>query len=590
MADKAPASKNYKDIAQGFGVCTLAVIFLYLMSGMNAVSLREMPLSVLMTVFTTACVYYVTRAFVSTSRKFLSLVSAVPVFAIYMLIFTLSFKAVNRATLSCISIMENVMLWGGLGTILVCVTVLIAAHKFEAKDAVTAVLCAGFVLRAVMVVFTPLNFWQHDVSNFSEDQAGFHDTYILYIYNNMALPSGDVRDLGQFYHPPLHYLLSALFLKIHTLLPTRFAGNINGLKFLPMLWTSYFILFAKKTLEWFKIEGKALAISLALIVFCPQMIFLAIQVNNDALALMLFAASFFLALKWYSKPELATVLFLAIAIGCAMMTKLSMGFVALPVAWLFLAKLVKTVKEPVESKAQKAAHKGRIKDLIKQFAVFAVTVFPLGLWFPLKNLITYGTPITYVFEIDSSAGQDVWMYSAWQRLFAPSKELLRAPFLQEGGSLNDFNIPLAIVKTGLFDERRFTDPYLVFVAKVLVILAFVLVLIVSVCAVYGACKRIKESGKSPENIALWILAAALILPEILFCFKHPVVCTQSFRYIVPVLIPAAFWCGSIVKMQGGASKAMSKAITAVTVLFVIAVIMFYGVFAQYSGPWEALIR
>ena len=158
MADKAPATENYRDIAQGFGVCTLAVIFLYLMSGMNAVSLREMPLSVLMTVFTTACVYYVTRAFVSSSKRFFSLASAIPVFAVYMLIFTLSFKAVNRATLSCISIMENVMLWGGLGTILVCVTVLIAAHKFEAKDAVTAVLCAGFVIRAVMVIFKTASF------------------------------------------------------------------------------------------------------------------------------------------------------------------------------------------------------------------------------------------------------------------------------------------------------------------------------------------------------------------------------------------------------------------------------------------------
>ena len=590
MADKAPAAKDYRDLAQGFGVCTVAVIILYLMSGMNAVSLRELPLSVLMAVFTTACVYYVTRAFVSTAKRYLALASAIPAFAIYMLIFKLSFKAVNRATLACISIMENVMLWCGLGTVLICVSVLLISRRFEAKDAVTAVLCAGFVIRAVMVIFTPLNFWQHDVSNFSEDQAGFHDTYILYIYNNLALPSGDVRDLGQFYHPPLHYLISALFLKIHNVLPMRFAGNINGLKFLPMLWTSYFILFAKKTLEWFKIEGKALAVSMALIVFCPQMIFLAIQVNNDALALMLFAASFYLALKWYSKPELATILFLAIAIGCAMMAKLSMGFVAFPVGWLFLAKLVKTVKEPIGSKSQKAAHKGRIKDLIKQFAVFAVTVFPLGLWFPLKNLIVYGTPITYVFEIDSSAGQDVWMYSAWQRLFAPSKDILSTPFLQEGGPLNDFNIPLALMKTGLFDERKFTDAYLVFIAKALMVTAFILVLIIAVCAVYGAFKRIKESGRSPENIALWILAAALILPEIMFCFTHPVVCTQSFRYIVPVLIPAAFWCGSIVKTDNGAGKAVSKVLTAVTVLFVIAVIMFYGVFAQYRGPWEAMIR
>ena len=42
MADKAKAAKDYRELAQGFGVCTVAVIILYLMSGMNAVSLREM--------------------------------------------------------------------------------------------------------------------------------------------------------------------------------------------------------------------------------------------------------------------------------------------------------------------------------------------------------------------------------------------------------------------------------------------------------------------------------------------------------------------------------------------------------------------
>ena len=107
---------------------------------------------------------------------------------------------------------------------------------------------------------------------------------------------------------------------------------------LPALWTSYLVLFAKKILDYFEIKGKALAVSLLLIVFCPQMIFLAIQLNNDALAIMLFVASFYLALKWYSEPDLTTILFLALAIGCAMMTKLSMGFVAFPVAWLFAVR------------------------------------------------------------------------------------------------------------------------------------------------------------------------------------------------------------------------------------------------------------
>lgn len=596
MTGKASTAKDYRDIAQGFGVCTLAVIILYLMSEMTATNLREIQLAGLMMLFTVCCIYYVTRSFVSTTKKYLSLLSAIPVFAVYYLIFKCSFNSVNRSTIACLSIMEGVMMWAGLGTILVSVAVMLAGKKFTAKDAVTAVLCTGFLLRAVMVLFTPLNFYQHDVSNFKEDQAGYHDTYILYIYNNLALPDGDVRNLGEFYHPPLHYMLSALFLKFNNSLLFKNAPTVNCLKFLPMLWTSYLVLFIKKILEWFKVEGKALAISLAIASFCPQMIFLAIQVNNDALALMLFAASFFAVLKWYSKPELTTIIFLALAIGCAMMSKLSMGFIAFPVAWIFLAKFMETMKAAKGSKDRKAGN--RLKDLIKQFALFAVTVFPLGLWFPLRNLISYGTPVTYVYKIDSSAQQDVYMYSLWERFIAPSKELLKYPFLRVGGTVNDFNIPLALVKTGLFDERKSLDNYLIVTGHIMLAIAYVFVLTVIVLAVAGARRRFIKNGRKlfadPARTALWIMAAVLILPEILFCFTNPVVCTQSFRYIAPVLVPAAYWSGSIISMSeedksSKALKAGSWCFMIISCLFVISVLLFYGPFAQYSLPWEFLI-
>ena len=506
---KISAGKDYKDLAQGFGVCTIAVIVLYLFSGMNAVNLREMHIAILLAILTACAAFYVTSAFVKSAKRFIALVAALPAFGIYFLVLRLSFDQANRETMACLTIMESVMLWAGLGTILLAVIALLTGRKFETKDAVTAVLCAGFVLRAVMVLFTPLNFHQHDVSNFTNEQAGYHDTYILFVYENFSLPAGDVRDYGQFYHPPLHYIISAIFLRIHNVLPLKFSGDINGLKMLPLLWTSYLVLFANKILEWFDIKGKALVISLMIVVFCPQMIFLSIQVNNDALALMLFAASIFLALKWHEKPEIATILLLAISIGCAMMTKLSMGFVAFPVAWIFLAKLIKTVKE---SKNKKPALK--LGGLIKQFCAFAALVFPLGLWFPLKNLIGYGTPITYVFVIDSSAGQDVWMYSALQRFLLPSKEILASPFLFEGHNFNDYNIPLALIKTALFDEREFTDPYLIRVGQAMLIMAFILVLMVAVCAVMSAFKRLKLKGKgileNPEYPALWILAGSLL--------------------------------------------------------------------------------
>ncbi|MBQ1739606.1 MAG: hypothetical protein II108_05140, partial [Clostridiales bacterium] len=214
------------------------------------------------------------------------------------------------------------------------------------------------------------------------------------------------------------------------------------------------------------------------------------------------------------------------------------------------------------------------------------------------NLISYGTPVTYVYKIDSSAQQDVYMYSLWERFIAPSKELLKYPFLRVGGTVNDFNIPLALVKTGLFDERKSLDNYLIVTGHIMLAIVYVFVLTVIVLAVAGARRRFIKNGRKlfadPARTALWIMAAVLILPEILFCFTNPVVCTQSFRYIAPVLVPAAFWSGSVIKMSeenrnDKALRVMSIALEAVIIVFVLLVLMYYVPFKQYSLPWEFLI-
>lgn len=591
------AKKDLKEAAQGFGVCTLAVLILYLISGMDAINMREAHLSLLMAILTACCAFYVTSAFIGTKKRFLSLISAVPAFGIYYLIFKLSFDACGRRTMPCVSIMEGVLLWAGLGTIIVSVVTLAIGKKLKAADLVLSVLAAGFVMRAVMVLFTPLNFYQHDVSNFSGRQAGFHDSYILYIYDNFTIPDVDVRYYGEFYHPPLHYILSAIFLRLHNVLPLKFAGDIDGLKILPMLWTSYTVLFAKKILERLKIGGTALAFSLLFISLNPHMIYLAIQVNNEALALMLLAGTLYFALEWYEKPELKTILYTALCLGCAMMTKLSMGFVAFPVAWIFLAKLIRVGRTKAEKGAKKPALK--TNGLIKQFAAFAAVVFPLGLWFPLKNLIGYGVPMTYVYAIDSSANMDVWMFSPLQRLLLPSAELIKNPFIMEGAAGNDFNIFLAIVKTGLFDERQYESSYMIAVARIMLVLAIILIPVVIIAAVRGAAKRYKDSGRkifgNTEGIAMWILAASFVIPEIVFCFKYPVTCSASFRYIAPLLIAVAFWSGSVMKNAeekeaGKGLRILSVCLKVLFGLFALMTVLFYGPFTQYAFVWQTLIR
>lgn len=586
-------TKDYRDRAQGFGVCTLAILVLYLLTGMNAGNMGEIEAAALMAVFTACCAYYVTNAFVTSPKRFFSLISAVPAFGIYWIVLKSLFGSVQYNRLDCLVAMEKIIMWCGLGTILVSAVTLIASRKFTCKDLITAILCTGFLMRTVMVLFTPLKYFQHDLSDFTVIESGYHDDYIMIIHDYNVIPNYDVRGLGLLYHPPLHHAICAVFLKIQEILPLRFAGDFNGLKMLPMLWTSYLVLFVKKILEYFKIKGKALALSLLPVVFCPLMIFLAIQLNNDALAIMLFVASFYIALKWYQEPDLTTILFLALAIGCAMMTKLSMGFVAFPVAWLFAVRLFKTVKA-MRSKTDRKA-KNVFKSLIKQFASFAVLVFPLGMWFPLRNLISYGTPITYVYAIPSAINQDVWMFSPLQRLFLPSAELFRYPYLLEDKEVNDYNIFLALTKSGLFDEREFFNDFLTAVAEAMLIAACILILLIIVFAVIGACRTIKKknTGLLPEYVSLWIMSIVLIVSECSFCFSYPVVCTEAFRYIAPVVVPAAVWSGRMLMMSedpknSKAYKILSAGFVIVTCILVLTVILFYGASTQYHLIWNDL--
>ena len=158
---------------------------------------------------------------------------------------------------------------------------------------------------------------------------------------------------------------------------------------------------------------------------------------------------------------------------------------------------------------------------------------------------------------------------------------------------------MALIKTGLFDERVFENNYLTTIAKIMVVTTFILALVIIFAAIMGAFRRFKDSGRKvldqAEGIALWILAAVLVISEFVFCFKYPVTCTAAFRYISPVLIPAAFWSGSLIKTgnekEAGASlKICSVCLEILIVLFVLLVILFYGPFAQYADVWQKLIK
>lgn len=550
---------------------------------MTAAHLNAVKTAVLFGTFVSFCAFYALGRIKGLKTGFPGLISGIPVGVVSKFALEAAFNSVERMTIKCFGIMLRFLLWGGLACILLTCVLLISAGCFKTEDGVFAVLAAGFVLRTVMVLFTPLNFYQHDVSGFGADFQGFHDDYIMFIYEHWTLPSNDIRELGQLYHPPLHHVLSAVFFKINSLIFPKFANEINVFKTLPFLYSCWFVLIGHRILKHFKIGGAPLVISLAFISLHPQLIFLSIQINNDALMTMLFAASFYIALKWYEKPGLTTILYLAISIGCAMMAKLSGGLVAIPVAFLFLLKLIDSLRKK----------KGcvRLGELIKQYVLFALLVFPLGLWYQIKNYILFGTPITYVWKIESTANQDLWMFPTWKRLFAPSAGSLKTPFMTMNSTKpeTDYNVFLSLLKTSLFDERTFDSGYLINTGRILLALSLAVTVTCIACAVFVIARRIKQKRITADFMSLLILCATLCVSYVSYCLGYPITSTESFRFVIPLLLPVGALLGmALTEMR---KKNPLRIIAAgVIIIFICGVIAFYGSYAGYIPAWETLIK
>ena len=68
----------------------------------------------------------------------------------------------------------------------------------------------SFLLKFFYVCYTPITRRQHDVGKFGDTDN--HAGYITYLLQHHQLPDFDPRGHWQFYHPPLHHMISALWL------------------------------------------------------------------------------------------------------------------------------------------------------------------------------------------------------------------------------------------------------------------------------------------------------------------------------------------------------------------------------------------
>lgn len=448
----------------------------------------------------------------------------------------------------------------------------------------------GLMMRFCYVVSIYLPQNQHDVFSFFTDYPR-HSTYIKYIYENWSLPNiteGFNTDgefyigLSQYYHPPLHHFLAAVWMKLQTLCGVTLYAAYENVQYLTMTYSALMMVVGYKLFKEFKLKGAALYTAFAVLAFHPTFYIFAGSVNNDPLTTLFLFLAMLYTVRWYRNKSYKNTIMLALAIGLGMLTKLSGAMIAFGTGFVFLFALF------TESTGGFVAN---FKALWRKFAVFAAICFPLGLWWPFHCKIKYGMPIGFVPALGKGNEMYLGGYTLWERLTGAGEWHISNIYPNVGataadggaGKFFDYGIAPYIVKSSLFGEYfnktnvgtiQNVFGYIMFFSAAALILISLAGLVVGLKTIKKKDGIIENDNRLPFTFLI-VYYAFLVGSYVVFCFSYPHTCTMDFRYIVPTLLIGAVWSGLLINgKQRWVIPVKVLQITA-TVLFSVSSIVFY---------------
>ena len=438
---------------------------------------------------------------------------------------------------------------------------------------IVLIFAAGFILKLGYVLYSDILSRQNDVAVFEEGTYNFfHSGYILYIRDNFALPNGDVREMGQFYHPPFHYFVSAVFLKAYELFLPKGTQNYEVLQALSLLWSQFAVIMIYKNVKLLGVSKEGSTIAALILSAFPTFTILAGSINNDILSILLFFTAFYFGLKWYKEGSWKNIVISAVATGLGMMTKLSVGLIAFPLGFIFIVKLFKALK------AKKEGGK-----TIANLAVFGLISAPLGLWYQIRNYLMFKVPLTYLLRSDNRY-QDVSRYSPVQRLFGFYGFPIEDYYIKLGSDgEQDYNIFITEVKTLLFGEENYRDDFTMSMAGYALLIALLIMILAAAAGFVITIIKAKKSADLWEEIAMVILAVTQVGSIISFSLKYPHICSMNFRYSTPLVLCGVLFYAKIadIKLRGENKDLVTKITRAVAVAFMVFAVIFYTILWTY---------
>lgn len=424
--------------------------------------------------------------------------------------------------------------------------------KLSSQNIVFLLFLAGFLLRLNYVLYTPLSetvrVRQHDVYKFGGDVG--HAAYIEHFYNNgYTLPDFNPTTKAQFYQPPLNHIIEALWMRILTTFGMSYTRAIGSLMFLPLFYSSCCMIVSERIFSKIGLRGTGKIIPLSIIAFHPTFIILAGSINNDTLSVLFSLLAIYATVVWYKDSTTKNILFIALYIGLGMSTKISVALIALPIASVFLMKLIMEKKNLYQN--------------IGQYCVFGCVCLPLGLWFPLRNLIKYKISLTYVPRLSDTSDQYVGFRSAFERLFGFEDNPFNNVFLNKvanGDDYFEYNPFVSLIKTSLFGEYNYslTNEGITPFCRILLILNIILIIVSVAAFIYCSVKK-SDFLDTSTKVLFGFCQIILFVSFVQFSLKYPHTCSMDFRYILPTLVVGAMFIGIAyeqIKLTFGSKKTL----------------------------------
>ncbi len=380
-------------------------------------------------------------------------------------------------------------------------------QKFDKELLAKYILLIGFVMRIGYMLYTPCTVRYHDLGIISIDSDG-NAAYILNILNGQLPTSNE----GQFYHPPLYYILSSIviFVLKPILRLTDEMDIMNCARLVSCTFSCATLFCVKSLCEELKINK---LIPLSLVAFLPNFYLMGGRVNNDAMAVFFMTMILLFSMKWYKKQSIRNTIILALCFGLGMMTKISVVVLAIPTGLLMIVVIVQSIKN------------NTLLNSIKSLCLFAVISMPLGLAYPIRNLVLFNQPFNYVLDVGEVGFKSHYYTFAQRFLSFPITKMFNPVY---NDAFSDYNIWMYLLKGGLFGEFRFN------ISTTLPTIMLFIYALISIFMILSVVSCLKEKDTNILYLVLSIMV--LMIAYVAFNIKYPYGCTMDFRYVAPVFI------------------------------------------------------